>query len=80
MLTKDARIPFSKIGRKIGVSTNTVNNRYNKLVENGTIQRTILVYDLKKCGFVGSVLMLVKLLPESSFYSVFEAPAKKIYV
>jgi len=34
----DGRIPFSKIAKEIGVTTNTVRARVNKLIENGILQ------------------------------------------
>ena len=37
-LTADARIPYSKLGERVGLSPNAAANRVRRLVENGTIR------------------------------------------
>ncbi|PVX25918.1 MAG: hypothetical protein CW691_03140, partial [Candidatus Bathyarchaeum sp.] len=49
-LMADSRTPFSKISSELGVSTDTVIRRYNKLKETGTIQ-PILNVDIFKLGY-----------------------------
>ncbi|MCW4035540.1 MAG: AsnC family transcriptional regulator, partial [Candidatus Bathyarchaeota archaeon] len=49
-LTKDVRKPFNQIGNKIGVSTQTVINRYNKMKSKGIIKFCSISVNLEKIG------------------------------
>ena len=49
-LTLNGRIPFCKIAKDIGTSTDTVLKRYQKLKKNGTIKITIQI-DPNKIGY-----------------------------
>ncbi|MCW4015320.1 MAG: AsnC family transcriptional regulator [Candidatus Bathyarchaeota archaeon] len=58
-LSKDARTPFSKIAKKIGVANQTVINRYNEMKKQGTIQFCSITINLEKIGYQGSVHLLI---------------------
>lgn len=62
-LIKDAREPFRKIAKKLGVSTQTVIRRYNEMKTNGTIVLSAVTIDLKKIGYVGTAHLLIKTKP-----------------
>jgi Lrp/AsnC family transcriptional regulator, regulator for asnA, asnC and gidA len=49
-LTDKSRMPFKTIGQEIGVSTDTVINRYKKLVKNNIIKTTIQI-NPEKLGY-----------------------------
>ncbi|PVX23110.1 MAG: hypothetical protein CW691_11615 [Candidatus Bathyarchaeum sp.] len=58
-LNQDARKSFREIAKKIGVSNQTVINRYNEMKKNGTIQFCSISIDLKKIGYTSSVQLLM---------------------
>jgi Lrp/AsnC family transcriptional regulator for asnA, asnC and gidA len=49
-LTADGRIPFSKIAQELGISTETVSRRYERLKKNSYIKASIQI-NPKKLGF-----------------------------
>ena len=50
LLQKDARIPFVKIAKKVGLSENTVRKRIEKLKKEGYIREFALLLNPKKFG------------------------------
>lgn len=64
-LAKDARKPFLEIAKKIGVSPFTVKSRYEKMVEDGVIYRSVIDIDLSKLGYQGKVFLLITTSPTS---------------
>ena len=62
-LKKDARISFSKIAEKIGVSTQTISNRYNEMKSNNEIRICSITIDLTKIGYIGTAHLLLKISP-----------------
>ena len=59
----DCRVPFSKISNELGVSTETVIRRYNKLKENGVIKPTVYV-DIFKLGYGIRVWYMISLMSQ----------------
>jgi Lrp/AsnC family transcriptional regulator for asnA, asnC and gidA len=49
-LTADGRMPFSKIAQELGISTETVSRRYERLKKNNYIKASIQI-NPKKLGF-----------------------------
>lgn len=74
-MLKDGQRPFSKIAEDLGIGTDTVIRRYNALKEEGTIQRTSIVIDLKKCGFEGTILFMIKLSVDANAKKFFDLVA-----
>ena len=68
----DARKPFKQIAEKIGVSTQTVIKRYNKMKETGVIQFCSISINLEKIGYKGSAHLLIKSTPGSNFSKTIE--------
>jgi len=71
-LDKNARKPFRTIAKEIGVSTQTVINRYNEMKEKGTIQFCAISIDLEKMGYAGSAHLLINSSPESNLSETME--------
>lgn len=65
-LKKDARTSFREIARKLGVSTDTISNRYRKLRENGVIQGSTVVVNPEKIGYKSVVVLMIDADPEYS--------------
>jgi len=51
ILKEDARTSFREIARKLGVSPDTISNRYEKLIEQGVIIGSTVVIDPSKIGY-----------------------------
>lgn len=62
-LKKDARISFSKISRKLGVSPQTILNRYNEMKSKKEIKTCSIIIDLTKLGYIGTAHLLLKISP-----------------
>lgn len=58
-LTKDARTPFLRIAKKLGVSPETVRKRYGRMKEEGTIKHCSISIDLSKIGYQGKVFLMI---------------------
>jgi Lrp/AsnC family transcriptional regulator for asnA, asnC and gidA len=71
-LSEDARKPFIKIAKKIGVSTQTVIKRYNEMKAKGIIQLCAITIDLKKIGYKGAAHLLITHSPESRLSETME--------
>jgi Lrp/AsnC family transcriptional regulator, regulator for asnA, asnC and gidA len=54
-LNRNAQAPFSQIANKIGVSSKTVQERFKKMVADGTILGSTIIIDGSKIGFDGKV-------------------------
>lgn len=54
----DARRPFNKIAKKIGVSTPTISKRYVELKKKGIIKSCNIKLDLSKLGYKGTAHLL----------------------
>lgn len=50
ILQKDIRTSFKEIANQCNISTDTIKNRYNKLIENEVIRGSTIVIDPKKIG------------------------------
>lgn len=60
-LVRNSRMPFSKIAKKLGVSTDTIIRRYTALKKEGMISRAQINLDFLKCGFKGKIELLIKI-------------------
>ena len=59
-LSEDARKPFRKIAKKIGISTQTVIKRYNEMKAKGIIQLCAITINIKKIGYEGTAVLLIR--------------------
>jgi len=59
-LYEDARKPFSKIAKTLGVSTQTVMRKYNEMKRDGTIVLSAMSLDIEKLGFLGTAHLHIK--------------------
>ena len=62
-LTKNARMSFRKIAKQVGVSPDTVINRYRTLQEEGVIRGSTVIIDPKKIGYQSTIVFLIDASP-----------------
>ena len=74
-LTKDGRAPFSKIAQSIGSSTDTVNRRYVRLLQNGFIKVSIQV-DPILLGYRAAVSFFIDFLYQNEIEKAIETLSK----
>jgi len=71
MLSENSRIHFKKIAEQLGISTQSVSRRYNRL-RKGVSPYSSITLDLRKLGYVGTALFLIKVSPEQDATKVFQ--------
>lgn len=71
LLSKDARLSFNKISNKIGLSTQRVIERYEKMKKK-VISFSSITVDLKKLGYDGIVIFRILVSNQATTSSVFE--------
>nr|MDO8099092.1 Lrp/AsnC family transcriptional regulator [Candidatus Njordarchaeota archaeon] len=62
-LTQDARMSFRRIARELGVSPDTVINRYTALREQGVIRGSTIVINPKKIGYQAMAAFMIDTSP-----------------
>ncbi|WXG47243.1 MAG: Lrp/AsnC family transcriptional regulator [Candidatus Atabeyarchaeum deiterrae] len=62
-LVQDARMPFRRIAKELGVSTDTVTRRYSALKKQGVIFGATVTIDPKVIGFQGLAVFLIDISP-----------------
>jgi len=62
-LTEDARMSFRKIAKELGVSPDTVINRYRALQEKEVIRGSTVVINPKKIGYNGMAAFMIDASP-----------------
>lgn len=70
ILCKDARTPFSKIGRMLGIGTDTVFRRFKKLEQEGIISGSTVILSSIEIGLKGWYAFYVKVKPGSSISAI----------
>ncbi len=65
-LKKDARTSFREIARKLGVSPDTIVNRFRMLQKKGIIQGSTVVINPEKIGYRSMVALMIDAEPEHS--------------
>ncbi len=75
-LLKDARLPFSSVAKKLGISAQTVKNRYEKMEADGMVFRSVLSIDLSKLGYQGKAFLMITTSPESNKFDIIDAVKK----
>ena len=75
ILTKNGRVPFSKIAKEIGTSTTTVSRRYEKLKENNFIKVSIQFNPLE-LGYQAVLDLDVAIANQSETKEIVEKIAK----
>jgi len=64
-LRRDARTPFTEVGRDLGISDATVHVRVNKMMDEGIIKRYTIVVDEEALGRKVRGFMLINVNPGS---------------
>lgn len=62
-LTEDARISFRKIAEELGISPDTVINRYVALQKGGVIRGSTIVINPKKIGYQAMAVFMIDTSP-----------------
>lgn len=62
-LTKDARTSFRKIAKELGISPDTVINRYAALQKEGVIRGSTIVINPKKIGYQAMAAFMIDTSP-----------------
>ena len=75
-LNKNGRKPFRTIAKRIGISTQTITRRYNKMKKNGTIARLIITLNPEKLGYIGTAYLFIKVNHASKISQVIEQLSK----
>ena len=65
-LQKDIRTPLKEIAKQCNISTDTIKNRFNKLIENEVIRGSTIVIDPKKMGQGNLVIIGIKVVQKFS--------------
>ena len=65
ILLKNARTPFSTIGKELGISKDLVKRRYNRLKKRNENIKSSVVLDFEKIGFELVIGFSIKVLKES---------------
>ena len=71
----DCRVPFSKIAKELGVSTETVIRRYTKLKDNDVIKPTVYL-DIFKLGYGIRVWYMISLMKKMDKSAILKKIAK----
>lgn len=75
ILTKNSRVSFRKISKELGLSTDTVIRRYQRLEREGEIQPIITV-DYVKLGYEAIAYIFVRVSAQSNMQTIIEEVAK----
>lgn len=62
-LTKDARMSYRRIARELGISPDTVINRYTALKEKGVIRGSTVVINPKRIGYQAMAVFMIDISP-----------------
>ena len=62
-MTEDARVSFRKIAKELGVSPDTIINRYKTLQEKGVIRGSTVIINPKKIGYHGMAVFMIDASP-----------------
>ena len=76
ILSKDARTPFKRIAKKLGIGTDTVFRRFKKLQRKGIILGSTVVLSSRACGYAGLCGVFIKLEGGANISSVQSKLAK----
>lgn len=71
-LAENARKPFKKIAKKIGISISTITKRYSEMKRKGIIKLCAIKVDLKKIGYRGIAYILLTYSSRSDLSEVME--------
>jgi Lrp/AsnC family leucine-responsive transcriptional regulator len=62
-LTEDARMSFREIARKLGISPDTVMNRFTALQKEGAIRGSTVILDPQKLGYQAMAVFVINTAP-----------------
>ena len=66
ILSENAKIPFSKIAKQVGISTNSVISKYKQLRKQNLISKSTITLNLQKLGYKAILVIFLKASPLSN--------------
>jgi Lrp/AsnC family transcriptional regulator for asnA, asnC and gidA len=75
-MLKNAQTSLLKIAIKLDISPLTVRKRYEKMIKEGVIRKSVISIDLSKLGYEGKVLLLITNTPNVNKATTIEALKK----
>jgi Lrp/AsnC family transcriptional regulator for asnA, asnC and gidA len=78
MLLRDARKPYSEIGKAVGLGKDSIQKRVKKLHKQGIIGTPISILDARKCGFEAIIDFFIKTDSELEDMKIFETQLAKL--
>ncbi len=72
LLRKNPDMPFLQIAEKLGISSITVQTRYEKMKKDGVLFGTTLMLDLSKIGFQGKAFLFITIAKDSDVRKIVE--------
>jgi Lrp/AsnC family transcriptional regulator for asnA, asnC and gidA len=73
LLRKNPDMPFLQIAEQLGISSITVQTRYEKMRKNGVSFGTTLMLDLSKIGFQGKAFLFITVAKNCDVKKIVEA-------
>lgn len=70
ILSKNARTPFSRIAKKVKISTSQVIKRYKNMKENGVFLKSSITIDPKKLGYQANAMIYIKTALGTKFVDI----------
>jgi DNA-binding Lrp family transcriptional regulator len=75
-LLKNAQTSLLKIAIKLDISPLTVRKRYEKMINEGVIRKSVITIDLSKLGYEGKIFLLITNTPNVNKATTIEALKK----
>lgn len=75
-LLKNAQTSLLKIAIKLDISPLTVRKRYERMINDGVIRKSVITIDLSKLGYEGKVFLLITNTPNVNKATTIEALKK----
>ncbi len=75
-LLKNAQTSLLKIAIKLDISPLTVRKRYEKMLNDGVIRRSVITLDLSRLGYEGKIYLLITNAPNVNKTTTIEALKK----
>jgi Lrp/AsnC family transcriptional regulator for asnA, asnC and gidA len=75
-LLKNAKISLLKIANKLEISPLTVKKRFDRMVKDGVIRKSVITLDLSKFGYESKVFLLITNVPNKGKAVTVEALKK----
>ncbi len=65
LLTRDAKIPYTEVGKMLGVSSGTIHVRMRKLEDSGVVKGSAYTVDYERLGYSTGAFLAISLIRDS---------------